>query len=68
MLSRSRPEPAREIGGSSLDDRKRRELIEALEAAGGNRSEAARRLGVSRVTIWNRMKKYGVRLNPRIDA
>jgi PAS domain S-box-containing protein len=66
----SRPtEPPAEISTTGAgDDRKRRELIQALRSAGGNRSEAARRLGVSRVTVWNRMKKYGIRLNPRIDA
>ncbi|RLC27063.1 MAG: sigma-54-dependent Fis family transcriptional regulator [Deltaproteobacteria bacterium] len=42
------------------DTLKRRELIKALKTAGGNQSEAARILGVSRVTVWNRMKKYGI--------
>ncbi len=41
-------------------DYKRRELLEALRACGGNQSVAARFLGVSRGTIWNRMKKYGI--------
>ena len=36
------------------------ELIEALRQAGGNKTQAARILGVNRVTVWNRMKKYGV--------
>ena len=40
-------------------DRKE-ELIKILKETGGNRSEAARRLGVSRVTIWKRMKKYNI--------
>ena len=35
-------------------------LISALKESGGNQSEAARILGVNRVTIWNRMKKYGI--------
>jgi PAS domain S-box-containing protein len=38
----------------------RAELLQALELAGGNQSAAARRLGVSRVTIWKRMKKHGI--------
>ncbi|NDY42253.1 PAS domain S-box protein [Dissulfurirhabdus thermomarina] len=38
----------------------RRELVEALRRAGGSRTRAARLLGVSRVTVWNRMKRYGV--------
>ena len=35
-------------------------LINALKRANGNQSQAARILGVNRVTVWNRMKKYGV--------
>jgi len=42
------------------DATKKRQLIEMLEKTGGNQSETARRLGVSRVTVWNRMKKYNV--------
>jgi transcriptional regulator of acetoin/glycerol metabolism len=38
----------------------RLELLEALEKADGNQSEAARILGVSRVTVWNRMKRYNI--------
>jgi len=38
----------------------REKMLDVLKACGGNRSEAARRLGVSRVTIWKRMKKYKI--------
>ena len=38
----------------------KKELIEALRHAGGNQSRAAEILGISRVTVWNRMKKYGI--------
>ncbi len=37
-------------------------LIEALRHSRGNQSEAARILGVNRVTVWNRMRKYGIDL------
>jgi PAS domain S-box-containing protein len=37
-------------------------LIEALINANGNQSKAARILGINRVTVWNRMKKYGIDL------
>lgn len=37
-------------------------LIEALRQSNGNQSQAARILGVNRVTVWNRMKKYGIDL------
>jgi len=41
---------------------KKEALIEALRISQGNKSEAARILGVNRVTVWNRMKKYGIDL------
>jgi PAS domain S-box-containing protein len=37
-------------------------LVEALRRANGNQTRAARLLGVNRVTVWNRMRKYGVDL------
>jgi PAS domain S-box-containing protein len=37
-------------------------LIQALRQTNGNKSAAARILGVNRVTVWNRMKKYGIDL------
>jgi two-component system response regulator AtoC len=35
-------------------------VARTLDATGGNQSEAARRLGVSRVTLIDKMKKYGL--------
>jgi PAS domain S-box-containing protein len=37
-------------------------LIEALLQSKGNQSQAARILGINRVTVWNRIKKYGIDL------
>ena len=37
-------------------------LVDALRQSGGNQSQAARILGINRVTVWNRMKKYGIDL------
>jgi PAS domain S-box-containing protein len=48
------PDPAEAI--------ERTGLIQALRQAGGNQSAAARLLGVSRVTVWKRMKKHRVDL------
>jgi two-component system response regulator HydG len=41
-------------------------LIEALRAANGNKSAAAKLLGVNRMTVWNRMRKYGLHLEKKI--
>ena len=35
-------------------------VVEALRAARGNRSEAARRLGISRVTLHDKLRRYGL--------
>ncbi len=43
----------------SIDERKKKALIRALEQANGNKSEAGRILGISRVTVWNQMHRYG---------
>ena len=40
----------------------REQLVRALRQAEGNQSAAARLLGVSRVTVWKRMKKHRVDL------
>jgi len=34
-------------------------ILETIAACGGNRSAAAARLGISRVTLWRRMKRVG---------
>ncbi len=44
------------------------ELTEALKTAGGNQTQAARILGVNRVTVWNRMRKYGINLKKELRS
>ena len=44
----------------SREELKREHLIDALARAKGNKSKAADILGISRVTVWNRMKRYGL--------
>jgi two-component system response regulator HydG len=39
---------------------KKIELVEVLKKTKGNQSQAAKLLGVTRVTVWNRMKRYGI--------
>ncbi len=38
----------------------RRMILQALDGTGGNRTEAARRLGVSRKTLFNKMRALGI--------
>ncbi|WP_022665623.1 sigma-54 interaction domain-containing protein [Desulfospira joergensenii] len=44
----------------SPDEKK--ELIDALRQTNGNQTRAAQLLNINRVTVWNRMKKYGIDL------
>lgn len=40
--------------------KERDQMIDVLRRSGGNQSRAAKMLGVSRVTIWKRIKKLGI--------
>jgi transcriptional regulator of acetoin/glycerol metabolism len=44
------------------------QLLAALRKAGGNKSEAARILGINRLTVLNRMRKYGIDLKKVIES
>jgi DNA-binding NtrC family response regulator len=58
------PQPAdsaRAEASSSLDDLERAAIEKALERCGGNLSEAARRLGIGRTTLYRKLVKYGLR-------
>ncbi len=48
------------------DSHEKRELIRVLRQTNGNQSAAARVLGVSRVTIWKRINKYGIDVQTEI--
>ncbi len=42
------------------------QLLQVLRQTGGNQSKAAGMLGVSRVTVWKRIKKHGIDLSADI--
>ncbi|MRR17602.1 MAG: sigma-54-dependent Fis family transcriptional regulator [Deltaproteobacteria bacterium] len=42
-----------------LEEVEKRSILEALAQAGGNKSEAARRLGITRKTLRTKLSKYG---------
>ena len=44
----------------ALDEIEKATILRALESAGGNKSEAARRLGITRRTLHKKLKAYGV--------
>ena len=52
-------QPLPETGAIRNAD-ERTALVKALRQSRGNQSQAAALLGVSRVTVWHRMKKHGI--------
>jgi PAS domain S-box-containing protein len=48
------------------DEMQKQELLQVLRRTDGNQSEAGRILGVSRVTVWKRIKKYGIDVKKEI--
>ena len=67
VAASSVPVLKREIWLPDRDTAQKEQLVKALEQSSGNQSMAARMLGVSRVTVWNRMKKYGIDLSRRVE-
>lgn len=62
-LERPEARPAPPAGGSFREQVERLErtlLTQALAAAGENQSEAARKLGLSRATFLDKLKRYGI--------
>ena len=57
---RGRPAPARSSDSRTLADSERALIEDALRETGGNASEAARRLGVTRMKLRYRLEKYGI--------
>lgn len=49
-----------QLAGLSLDEVEKRAVLQTLEACGGNKSEAARRLGVTRKTLHAKLARYGL--------
>jgi transcriptional regulator of acetoin/glycerol metabolism len=43
----------------TLAEQEREAILEALAATGGRLAEAARKLGISRTTLWRRLRTYG---------
>ena len=52
--------PVMAAGDLPLDEVEKATIIRTLEASGNNKSEAARRLGITRRTLHKKLKKYGM--------
>ncbi len=47
-------------GQLSLEEIEKQAILATLQATGGNKSETARRLGITRKTLHNKLKNYGI--------
>jgi len=59
VLNYSAPEPLAETP-TRLQELERQAILQALEATGGDRLRAARLLGISKTTIYRKLKEYGL--------
>ncbi|MGD8504042.1 MAG: sigma 54-interacting transcriptional regulator [Syntrophobacterales bacterium] len=60
--------PKRRAVKMQADDDERKRILEALAAAGGNQSKAAKMLGISRVTLWKRLKTYDIQVDRKVRS
>lgn len=60
--------PKPRVAKHRADEDERNRLLEALETTGGNQSEAARMLGISRVTLWKRLKAYDIQVDRKVRS
>ncbi len=56
----SQPPPINGDGTTPLEEVEKATILKTMEASGGNKSEAARRLGITRKTLHKKLKTYGV--------
>lgn len=47
-------------GARTLAERERQAILDTLRVANGKLAETARRLGISRTTLWRRLRAYGL--------
>lgn len=50
--------PLLQVNGNTIDDHEKALIIKTLEECGGNRSMAAKKLGISRRTLYRRLDEY----------
>jgi transcriptional regulator of acetoin/glycerol metabolism len=57
--------PVGDVSEHTLAERERQAILDTLEGTGWRLAESARKLGISRTTLWRRLKEYGLRRDGR---
>jgi two-component system response regulator HydG len=67
-ITGKRPSPTqkRRAVEKRTDAEERKRILEALTATDGNQSKAATMLGISRVTLWKRLKTYDIEVGRKV--
>ncbi len=52
------------VGDRTLAERERQAILDTLQGTRGKLAETARRLGISRTTLWRRLRAYGIDRHP----
>lgn len=47
----------------TLNEIEKQRIIDALKASGGNKSKAAKMLGINRAGLYQKLKKHGIPIN-----
>jgi two-component system response regulator HydG len=57
---KTRPQRGFEVDIVPLAEMERQAIMQALLQVGGDKSEAARRLGIGKSTLYRKIKRYGL--------
>jgi transcriptional regulator of acetoin/glycerol metabolism len=57
--------PGNTAGARTLAERERDAILQTLEGNGWKLAESAKRLGISRTTLWRRLREYGLHQDGR---
>ena len=55
-----------DLGNMSLSELEERAILAALERTDGNKVEASRRLGITRQTLYNKLKSLGIEVRRNV--
>ena len=61
------PAPAEEEEILSLDEMERRHILHALSICKGNKTEVCKKLGISRATLWRKLKELKIEMDGSED-
>lgn len=61
IIESKKPDPEQQFSEMTLPEIEKKKLVNALKKTGGNKSKAARELGISRDKLRYRLKKYDIK-------